>query len=140
MGPLYRYKASRSACGYASVFTRPGRFVRWRALGVSLGTAAAVSLAGPLAGAIAAVACGVMWWKTGNGVWAALASVGAVLNVINLIPVWVLDGGQAVLALSKLERIGLLTLSLALWLVFGQGIFFLVAAGSGYRVFTKDMP
>ena len=117
-----------------------GAYVRWRALGVSLGTRAAVSLAGPLAGAVAAVACSVMWWKTRNGVWAALGSMGAVLNVLNLIPVWVLDGGQAALALSKLERIGLLTLSLALWLAFGQGIFFLVAAGSGYRVFTKDMP
>ena len=117
-----------------------GAYVRWRALGVSLGTRAAVSLAGPLAGAVATVACSLMWWKTGNGVWAALASVGAMLNVLNLIPVWVLDGGQAALALSKLERIGLLTLSLTLWLVFGQGIFFLVAAGSGYRVFTKDMP
>jgi Zn-dependent protease len=111
--------------------------VRWRALGVSLGTRAAVSLAGPLAGAVAAVACSVMWWKTGSGVWAALASVGAVLNVLNLIPVWVLDGGQAALALLKLERIGLLTLSLTFWLVFSQSIFFLVAAGSGYRVLTK---
>jgi Zn-dependent protease len=117
-----------------------GAYVRWRALGVSLQTRAAVSLAGPLAGAIAAVACGVLWWKTGSGVWAALARAGAVLNVLNLIPVWVLDGGQAAQALSKLERIGLLTLCLALWLMLGEGIFFLVAIGAGYRVFTKDMP
>lgn len=117
-----------------------GAYVRWRALGVSLGTRAAVSLAGPLAGAAASAACGVLWWKTGNGVWAGLASTSALLNVLNLIPVWVLDGGQAALALSKLERIGLLTLSLALWLVLSQSVFFLVAAGSGYRVFTKDMP
>lgn len=116
-----------------------GAYVRWRALGVSLATRAEVSLAGPLAGAIAALVCAVVWWKTGNGIWAALATAGAVINVLNLIPVWVLDGGQAALALSKLERIGLLTLSLALWLVFGHGIFFLVAAGAGYRVFTKDM-
>lgn len=117
-----------------------GAYVRWRALGVSLGTRAAVSLAGPLAGAIAAAFCAVMWWKTGTGVWAALARAGAVLNVLNLIPVWVLDGGQAAFALSKLERIGLLTLCLALWLILGQGVFFLVAAGAAYRIFTKDMP
>lgn len=117
-----------------------GAYVRWRALGVSLGTRAAVSLAGPLAGAMAGLGCVAMWWKTGSGVWAALASVGAVLNVLNLIPVWMLDGGQAALALSKLERIGILTLCLTLWLVFGQGIFFLVAAGSAYRLFTNDIP
>jgi Zn-dependent protease len=93
-----------------------GAYVRWRALGVSTQTRAAVSLAGPLAGAIAAVVCTVIWWRTGNALWAALARSGAWLNALNLIPVWSLDGGQAAEALSKLERIGLLTLCLALWL------------------------
>jgi Zn-dependent protease len=117
-----------------------GAYVRWQALGVSLETRAAVSLAGPLAGAIAAIACSLIWWKTGNGVWAALARSCAWLNVLNLIPVWMLDGGQAALALSKLERIGLVTLCLALWLFFGESVFFLVALGAAYRIFTKDMP
>lgn len=117
-----------------------GAYVRWRGLGVSTQTKAAISLAGPLAGALAAVACTLMWWKTGNGLWAALARTGAALNILNLIPVWVLDGGQAAEALSRLERIGLLTLCLALWLILGEGVFFLVAIGAGYRVFTKDLP
>jgi Zn-dependent proteases len=117
-----------------------GAYVRWRALGVPVETRAAVSLAGPLAGSIAAVACAIMWWKTGSGIWAALARSGAWLNVLNLIPVWSLDGGQAALALSKLERIGLLTLCLALWLILGENIFFLVAIGAAYRIFTKDIP
>ncbi|MBO0910535.1 MAG: site-2 protease family protein [Acidobacteria bacterium] len=117
-----------------------GAYVRWRGLGVPLETRAAISLAGPLAGALASIACALVWLKTGNGLWAALARSGAWLNVLNLIPVWVLDGGGAALALGKLERIGLLTLSLALWLVLGEGVFFLVAAGAGYRVFTKDLP
>lgn len=117
-----------------------GAYVRWQALGVPLETRAAVSLAGPLAGAIAAIACGLIWWKTGNPIWAALARSGAWLNVLNLIPVWMLDGGQAALALSKLERIGLVTLCLALWLFLGENVFFLVALGAGYRVFTKDTP
>jgi len=38
--------------------------------------------------------CVLLWWKTGNGLWAALARAGAWLNVLNLIPVWLLDGGQ----------------------------------------------
>lgn len=117
-----------------------GAYVRWRALGLPVTTRAAISLAGPLAGAIAAVVCMVVWWKTGNGVWAALARSGAWLNVLNLIPVWTLDGGQAALALSKLERIGLLSLCLLLWVVLGEGIFFLVALGAGYRIFTHDFP
>jgi Zn-dependent protease len=112
-----------------------GAYVRWRALGVSLETRAAISLAGPFAGFLAAVLCAVLWWQTGNPLWAALARAGAVLNVLNLTPVWVLDGGQAALALSKMERIILLTACLALWLVLGLGVFFVVAIGAGYQVF-----
>lgn len=118
-----------------------GAYVRWQALGVPIETRAAVSLAGPLAGLLASVACFALWQQTGDSLWAALARAGAVLNVLNLIPVWVLDGGQAALALNKMERIGLLTLSLGLWLLFSQGVFFLVAAGAAYcAFFPSDVP
>ena len=118
-----------------------GAYVRWRALGVSPETRAAISLAGPLAGFLASLACAMLWWQTGNVLWAALARAGAWLNLLNLIPVWVLDGGQAALALSKTERTLLLTACLALWLVLGEGIFFLVALGAGYQVFvSRDLP
>jgi Zn-dependent protease len=112
-----------------------GAYVRWQAMGVPLETRAEISLAGPLAGFFVAVGCAVLWWQTANPLWAALARAGAVLNLLNLIPVWMLDGGQAVLALSKTERIVLLTACLALWLVLGQNMFFLVALGAGYQVF-----
>jgi Zn-dependent protease len=118
-----------------------GAYVRWQALGVSLETRAEVSLAGPLAGFFTALTCAALWWQTGNPLWAALTRVGAALNLLNLIPVWVLDGGQAVLALSKTERIVLLTASLALWLLLGENMFFLVALGAGYQIFfAKNLP
>ena len=66
---------------------------------------------------------------------AALARAGAWLNLLNLIPVWMLDGGHAALALSKMERIILLTACLALWLVLGENMFFLVAIGAAYQAF-----
>jgi Zn-dependent protease len=118
-----------------------GAYVRWQALGVPLETRSAISLAGPLAGFLTAVACAVIWWQTGNPLWAALARIGAVLNLLNLIPIWILDGGQAVQALSKTERIILLTACLALWLLLGENMFFLVALGAGYQVFfAGDLP
>jgi Zn-dependent protease len=118
-----------------------GAYVRWQALGVPLETRAAISLAGPLAGFLASLACAAIWWQTGNPLWAALARSGAILNLLNLIPVWVLDGGQAALALSKTERIVLLIACVALGLVFGQNLFFLVALGAGYRAFfAADLP
>src|SRR5437763_9799064 len=76
-----------------------GAYVRWQALGVSIETKAAVSLAGPLAGTIAAALCAIIWRETGNQLWAALARASAWLNILNLMPVWVLDGGQAAAAL-----------------------------------------
>jgi Zn-dependent protease len=117
-----------------------GAYVRWQALGVSQETKAAVSLAGPLAGFLAAAACALIWWETRSGIWAALARTSAWLNALNLIPVWVLDGGEAATALDRQERLWLLTSCLALWLLLGQSVFFLVAAGAGYRLFTKDLP
>lgn len=118
-----------------------GAYVRWQAMGVSLETRAAISLAGPLAGFVAALVCAVLWWQTGNPLWAALARVGAILNLLNLIPLWVLDGGQAALALSKTERIVVLTACVGLGLVLRQNMFFLVALGAGYRAFfAGDLP
>jgi Zn-dependent protease len=118
-----------------------GAYVRWQALGVPLETRAAVSLAGPLAGFLASVACAVLWWQTGDPFWAVMARVGAILNLLNLIPVWALDGGQAALALSKMERIALIIAGVALALALKQNMFFLVALGAGYRAFfTADVP
>jgi Zn-dependent protease len=118
-----------------------GAFVRWQAMGVSLETRAAVSLAGPLAGFFAALACAALWWQTGDPLWGALARVGAVLNLLNLIPVWMLDGGQAVLALGKIERMALLAACLVLWLVLGQNMYFLVALGAAYQAFfARNFP
>lgn len=117
-----------------------GAYVKWQALGVSPETRAAVSLAGPLAGWVASLICMLIWWKTGSPLWAGLARASAWLNVLNLIPVWALDGGQAVLAMNKAERLFLVTACLAIWLFVGESVFFLVAAGACWRLFTKDMP
>src|SRR6202050_2211738 len=68
-----------------------GAYVRWQAMGVSQETRSAVSLAGPLAGFFASLACAALWWQTHDPLWASLARSGAILNVLNLIPVWVLD-------------------------------------------------
>ncbi len=117
-----------------------GAYVRWEAMGVTRQTRAAVSLAGPLAGLLGAAVCAYLWHRTGNGLWGALARVSSVINLLNLTPVWILDGGQAANALSKAERFVLLALTLGLWAYVGQGVFFAVAAGITYRLFTKDLP
>ena len=117
-----------------------GAYVKWQAMGVSQETRAAVSLAGPLAGWFAAAVCALLFYQTGDRLWAALAFSGAWLNVLNLIPVWMLDGGQAALALSKAERFVVLATSIGIWLATGQMVFLLVALGAAWRLFTKDTP
>jgi len=117
-----------------------GAFVRWNALGVSLETRAAVSLAGPFAGWIAAAFCAGMWFLTGDGVWGALARSGAWLNLLNLIPVFGLDGGHAFLALTRIQRVFLLAMSIALFFVAENAVLLLIALGAAWRLFTKDFP
>ena len=118
-----------------------GAYVRWRALGVSLEARAAISLAGPFAGLISALGCGVLWWATRDPYWAVLARVGAALNLLNLIPVWVLDGGHAALALDKRERISLVAASVFLWILLRQNVLLVFAAGAAVRSFSRqDLP
>jgi Zn-dependent protease len=117
-----------------------GAYVRWNALGVPLRTRAAVSLAGPLAGWMAAAVCALIWFKTGDGVWGALARSGAWLNLLNLIPVWGLDGGHAFLAVTRTQRGVLLVSSLVLLYIVREPVLILIAIGAAFRLFTRDSP
>ena len=116
-----------------------GAYVRWTALGVTSRTRAFVSLAGPLAGCLGAAVCALLWMETGNSLWIGLASLTALLNALNLIPIWVLDGGQTIMALDRDERVVLACAAVLLAVVFRQPLLLLVAAGALYRVFTKDV-
>jgi Zn-dependent protease len=117
-----------------------GAFVRFRSLAISREVRAGVSLAGPFAGFLSAALCGAIWYATGNRYWASLAQSGAWLNLLNLTPVWVLDGGQAASALSKSQRVLLLATAIILWAVTRESLFFVVVIGAAYRVFVKDLP
>ena len=88
-----------------------GAYVKWQALGVSTEVRALVSLAGPAAGLLAAFVAAALFWQTGHPLWAALAHTGAWLNLLNLIPVWMLDGVGAVQPLDRMGRISLLVFS-----------------------------
>ena len=78
--------------------------------------------------------------QTGNPLWAALARAGAWLNLMNLIPVWILDGGQATNALDRNGRWILLGSAIFLSFIFQEGVFLLIAGGFVWRLFSKDLP
>ena len=70
-------------------------------------TEAYVGFAGPLLGSVAALGCYYMGRHTGEDIWLALAYIGFLLNLFNLIPLSPLDGGRIVAIISpKIWLIG----------------------------------
>ena len=63
-----------------------------------------IGLAGPVWGLAAAAFCFGVWLITKSHAWAAIAAVGAWVNLFNLLPVWQLDGGRGFRALSTMQR------------------------------------
>lgn len=117
-----------------------GAYVRWTAAGVSAETRALVSLAGPLAGACGAALCALLWLRTQDRLWVALASFSAFINVMNLIPVWSLDGGQAIAAVNRVGRICIALAALLCAAYFSQPLLLLVAGAAAFRAYGKEVP
>jgi Zn-dependent protease len=61
---------------------------------------ARVGLAGPLLGSVGAAVCLIIYGATHHDYWRALAFIGFLLNLFNLLPVVPLDGGRAMAAMS----------------------------------------
>jgi len=61
---------------------------------------AKVGLAGPILGTVGAAVCLLVFGLTGNEFWRALAYVGFLINLFNLLPVLPLDGGRAMSAMA----------------------------------------
>jgi Zn-dependent protease len=117
-----------------------GAFVRWSGSNVSVAMLARIALAGPMFGFVAAIGAYSVYLATGAGVWLAVAHVGAFINLFNLIPISIFDGGSACSALGKQERLAILIVSLALWFFLSEFIFLFIALGAGYRLFRADYP
>jgi Zn-dependent protease len=117
-----------------------GAFVRFRSSLISPEVKAGISLAGPFAGLLSAAGCAAIWYTTGDRYWAWLAQSAAWLNLLNLTPVWILDGGQAASALGRSQRLVILAGAVILWALTRETGFFVVAAGALYRAFSKDTP
>jgi Zn-dependent protease len=117
-----------------------GAYVRWAAAGVTADARALVSLAGPLAGALGAALCAVLWTQTQDSLWIGLASFSAFINLMNLIPIWTLDGGQAMVAVNRAGRIGIAIAGVLFAAFFAQPLLLLVVAGAVYRAFEKNLP
>ena len=101
MVALMRYRVPVSPPMFVPGF---GAFVRHGVLPTPR-IGARVALAGPAAGLGAALVAFLLFLATGGAYWSAIAHLGAIINLGNLIPVWQLDGARIRSALSRDQRI-----------------------------------
>ncbi len=101
---------------------------------------ARVGLAGPLWGLGASIATLAIYYVTQLPVIAAIATVGAWINLFNLLPVWQLDGARGFRSLSRRQRwIALATIA-ATWMIAQEGLLVLLGIGAALQCFAKDAP
>ena len=77
-----------------------GAWIEMKELPCDAETEAHVGLGGPLLGTVGAIGCYVVGQSTGEHIWLALAYVGFLINLFNLIPMSPFDGGRITAVLS----------------------------------------
>jgi len=117
-----------------------GAYVRWYAMGVNLDDLAAIALAGPFFGLLAAVACAGVAFYFNLPLFAALAHTGAWLNLLNLIPLLGLDGAQATYALNRVQRCLILATTVIFLVISQEWVFLFIGLGMAWRTFTGPEP
>ncbi len=102
---------------------------------------ARVGLAGPIWGCGAAIACAAIFLVSGEPIWGALARIGAWINLINLMPIWGLDGAKAFQTLNRPQRWLAVTAAATAWAV-TEDVFvlFIVITGAFRAAAEKPAP
>jgi len=117
-----------------------GAYVRLHAAPKDLRTDARVGLAGPLVGLAVAAAFYAAAVATGSGLLRAVAHVGAFINLLNLVPVWQLDGSRGFGALGRVERVLLMGLTAVLLATTGERGLWLVLIPGVFRALSPRVP
>ncbi len=117
-----------------------GAFISLYGSPANVGEDARIGLAGPWWGAGAAIVSAAMTVVYPGSAWVAIARTTASINLFNLTPVWMLDGGRGFRALDQRQRVFWLALAAVLWYITGAGLFILLMLGAAYRIFWKKDP
>jgi len=117
-----------------------GAYVRLHARPKDLRTDAQIGLAGPLVGLLVAAAFYLAARSTGSGLLRAVAHVGAFINLLNLVPIWQLDGSRGFGALSRGQRILLVGLTAALLVTTTERGLWLVLIPAAFRALSPKVP
>jgi len=100
---------------------------------------ARAGLAGPIWGLGAALFCGAVYALTRHPIWAALAQLGALINLFNLLPFWQLDGARAFRSLNRSQRWLAVASIAAAWAITDQWLLVLLLVVAAVHTVT-DKP
>ncbi len=114
-----------------------GAVIAAKSMGKDAAAEARVGLAGPVLGSLAALVPLGVYLATGNDFWRALAYVGFLINLFNLVPVLPLDGGRAMAALSPWVWIAGFAGLVALMFFFPNPILLLVLLFGGMETYRR---
>jgi len=117
-----------------------GAFIRLRARKIPPIVDSRVGLAGPIYGLGAAIAALALYYVTRVKTWGLIAHEGAFLNLMNLIPVWQLDGSRGIHSLTRAQRAMIAAAAVVLFAFLKVRLLLAVAAVCIYRLFTRDWP
>jgi Zn-dependent protease len=74
---------------------------------------------------------------TGVSIWAAIAQVGAWINLFNLLPIPPLDGGRGFRSLSRGQRWIVVAVMAAMWAVTKEGLLILLVIVAAWRALSE---
>ncbi len=114
-----------------------GAVISAKSLGNDAAAEARVGLAGPILGSIATLIPLGVWLLTGEEFWRALAYVGFLINLFNLLPVLPLDGGRAMAAISPWVWLAGFAGLVALLFFFPNPILLLVVIFGGIETWRR---
>jgi Zn-dependent protease len=101
---------------------------------------ARVGLAGPIWGLGASIATLILYYLTQLPIVLAIATVGAWINLFNLMPFWQLDGARGFRSLSIQQRWIALGVIAVTGFVLQEGLLVLVGIGALMQCFAKNAP
>jgi Zn-dependent protease len=101
---------------------------------------ARVGLAGPLWGLGAALAVWGLHLAFHSPILAAIAQVGAWINLFNLVPVWQLDGGRGFRALARRERWLVVAVIALAWFLTEESLLILLLLAAVFQAASGTAP
>lgn len=117
-----------------------GAFVRMHQYPATPTEDARVGLAGPVWGLGAAIACYGLFLVTGSSLLAGVAHAGAWVNLFNLLPIWQLDGGRAMNAMTRTQRWSAASVIGASWFATGESLLLLLLLAAVWRALAGQVP